>query len=317
MESSGPPRRVSPLLLVADAVSSPLIIVGNAGVGGAFVEAANDLAVQLLRPDSNGHLERDDSKGLWSSLLRMPLAELLQVVGGQLEAGCIADCTTCLPSGATVAVKCDCRRCDLPDHPNLLFVNLMPGISEPDAFEDEDERESLEVEEEEAVALNQVKIQSLKILLVEDDAFSASVISELCRSCDFRVTARLTPPPGPTPGPPLALTPQPPPASPASLTRLCAATVGGRRRGQPAAAARERRHAAERAVQPGALRRDDARHERHAGPRADTPRVRTPPLPAPPTPLPAPHTYLPTHHHPFTTIHPPISPPCRLLPSGG
>jgi hypothetical protein len=163
------------------------------------VEAANDLAVQLLRPDSNGHLERDNAKGLWSSLLRMPLAELLEVVGGQLEAGCIADCTTCLPSGATVAVKCDCRRCDLPDHPNLLFVNLMPGISEPDAFEDEDERESLEVEEEEAVALNQVKIQSLKILLVEDDAFSVSVISELCRSCDFRVTARLTPPPGPTP----------------------------------------------------------------------------------------------------------------------
>ena len=195
--------RASPLLqVVADAVSSPLIIVGS-----AFVEAANDLAVQLLRPDSNGHLERDDSKGLWSSLLRMPLAELLEVVGGQLEAGCIADCTTCLPSGATVAVKCDCRRCDLPDHPNLLFVNLWPGVTEPDAFEDEDEdeRESLEVEEE-AVALNQVKIQSLKILLVEDDAFSASVISELCRSCDFGVTARLTPQPGYSPrhipGPP-------------------------------------------------------------------------------------------------------------------
>ena len=150
------PRIVSPLLqVIADAVSSPLIIVGNTGAGGtsvqaggAFVEAANDLAVQLLRPDSNGHLERDDSKGLRSSLLRMPLAELLEVVGGQLEAGCIADCTTCLPSGATVAVKCDCRRCDLPEHPNLLFVNLMPGISEPDAFEDEDEQQ---VEQEEAV----------------------------------------------------------------------------------------------------------------------------------------------------------------------
>ena len=150
------PRIVSPLLqVIADAVSSPLIIVGNTGAGGtsvqaggAFVEAANDLAVQLLRPDSNGHLERDDSKGLRSSLLRMPLAELLKVVGGQLEAGCIADCTTCLPSGATVAVKCDCRRCDLPEHPNLLFVNLMPGISEPDAFEDEDEQQ---VEQEEAV----------------------------------------------------------------------------------------------------------------------------------------------------------------------
>ena len=191
----------SPLLqVVADAVSSPLIIVGNAG--GAFVEAANDLAVQLLRPDTNGHLERDASKGLWCSLLRMPLSELLEVVGGQLEAGCIADCTTCLPSGATIAVKCDSRRCDLPDHPNLLFVNLWPGVTEPDAFEDEDERESLEVEEE-AVALNQVRIQSLNILLVEDDAFSASVISELCRSCDFGVTARPLPPPrlGPRPRP--------------------------------------------------------------------------------------------------------------------
>lgn len=204
------PRIVSPLLqVIADAVSSPLIIVGSTGAGGtsveaggAFVEAANDLAVQLLRPDSNGHLERDDSKGLRSSLLRMPLAELLEVVGGQLQAGCIADCTTCLPSGATVAVKCDCRRCDLPEHSNLLFVNLMPGISEPDAFEDEDEQQ---VEEEEAVVLNQVKIQKLNILLVEDDAFSASVISELCRSCDFRVTVRLTPPPRPPPCTPLAL----------------------------------------------------------------------------------------------------------------
>ena len=47
--------------------------------------------------------------------------------------------------------------------------------------------------------LNQVKIQKLNILLVEDDAFSASVISELCRSCDFRVTVRLTPPARPPP----------------------------------------------------------------------------------------------------------------------
>ena len=166
------PRVVSPLLqVIADAVSSPLIIVGNTGAGGtsvqaggAFVEAANDLAVQLLRPDSNGHLERDFSKGLRSSLLRMPLAELLEVVGGQLEAGCIADCTTCLPSGATVAVKCDCRRCDLPEHPNLLFVNLMPGISEPDAFEDEDEQQ---VEQEEAARVRvRVRVRLARHLLV-------------------------------------------------------------------------------------------------------------------------------------------------------
>ena len=63
--------------------------------------------------------------------------------------------------------------------------------------------------------LNQVKIQKLKILLVEDDAFSASVISELCRSCDFRVTVRLTPPPRPPPThPPGSDPPAPQPPKP-------------------------------------------------------------------------------------------------------
>ena len=44
-------------------------------------------------------------------------------------------------------------------------------MTEPDAFDDEEELEDRHYEEveEEAVALNQVRIQSLKILLVEDE----------------------------------------------------------------------------------------------------------------------------------------------------
>ena len=230
------------LQAVADAVSSPLIIASS----GQYVEAANDLAVQLLRPDTAL------ADGGASRLLRMPLAELLEVVGGQMQAGCIADCITRLPSGATVPVKCDFRRCDLPGHPDLLFVNLWPGVTEPDAFDDEEELEDRHYEgvEEEAVALNHVRIQSLKILLVEDDRFSASVITELCRSCDFSVEAR---PAGRRSRPGRGR--QPPPQ--AQAARACGAehapslsTAGGEwRQGVPAAAARE--HAAqpaERAV---------------------------------------------------------------------
>ena len=58
--------------------------------------------------------------------------------------------------------------------------------------DDEMEQEALNqvrVQEMEQEALNQVRTQSLRILLVEDDAFSASVITEWCLDCNFSVDA--------------------------------------------------------------------------------------------------------------------------------
>ena len=144
---------VSPSLqALVSAVSSPLL-VASIGDGGA-VQAANELALQLLRPDTAA--ARADMLGV----VGVPLLELLEVVNGDLQPECIADCTVRLPSGGLVAVKCDCRRCPLPGHGDLLFINLWPGVTEPQEDEEPDGPEL----EEEAVALNQVKIQSLNIL---------------------------------------------------------------------------------------------------------------------------------------------------------
>tara|TARA_B110001452_G_scaffold263485_1_gene264987 strand:- start:12 stop:3008 length:2997 start_codon:yes stop_codon:yes gene_type:complete len=163
---------------LVDAVSSPLLIVSTTGEGAIIVEAANDLALRLLRPDT---AFPDLDRG---SLAHTDLSELLHEASGELQLGCITDCTVRLPSGTTVAVKCDCRKCEILGHA-LMFVNLWPGVSEPD---EDEEQDRLEEEEEEARMLQQVKIRSLNILLVEDDTFSVKVILELCKKCDFSVT---------------------------------------------------------------------------------------------------------------------------------
>lgn len=166
------------LQLLVDAVSSPLLIVSTSAEGAIIVEAANDLALKLLRPDT---AFPDLDRG---SLAHTDLSGLLHVASGELQLGCITDCMVRLPSGTTVAVNCDCRKCELLGHA-LMFVNLWPSVSEPD---EDDEQDRLEEEEEEARMLQQVKIRSLNILLVEDDAFSVKVILELCKRCDFGVT---------------------------------------------------------------------------------------------------------------------------------
>ena len=46
---------------------------------------------------------------------------------------------------------------------------------------------SFSLESPRAKALAEVQLESLRILVVEDDLFSAEAVAELCRQCDFAV----------------------------------------------------------------------------------------------------------------------------------
>ena len=180
---------------LAGAIDAPVIIAEWCSGSAGRVLAATQHAQALVRHD----------------FLERPLHEVLRVQKGVLQPGSTSEVTTCRVQNAlgvttqplSLRWRCDCRRWDPgPGQPSLLFINLadlsvvgQPGSSPSCETAETDgggrappALASEEVEEQqELVALSEVKIEKLHILLVEDDIFSVRVISELCRQCEFEV----------------------------------------------------------------------------------------------------------------------------------
>ena len=249
---------------LADSMGSPLVIAA-APPAVPRVVAANGLAQALLRMSLDelrgkgvGEVFHTDRTG-WQQAMQSP-------AGGTVE--CAVDVEPVMATRlhrSALRLRVDCR----PWRKHLMLTLSTPAAAPDGAEPEDDENGRHAAEVERGVALQQVTLERLSILLVEDDTFSARVITELCGQCEYDVAHA-------TDGHrcldllETSWRCEAPPRRARARARNSAAQFRraihtGPNRPQAAAA---------RAVQPGAGRRDDAGAQRPRGARADPSAVR-------------------------------------------
>ena len=182
---------------LVEAVREPLIVClgrvkssasGQSSIVPGRVLTANPMACALLNRD----LE---------SVQSMPLASLVATASGRPPPqGLVSKCKLHCVGSESVSVECDCRVFSDGKSVPLLFCHLAlmdvrgldgsPATPGTALAVDEGEGEEAAAEGSSAAgapltasrakALAEVQLERLKILLVEDDLFSASAIMELC-----------------------------------------------------------------------------------------------------------------------------------------
>ena len=194
------------LASLVDAVREPLIVClgrvknGHSSISPGRVLTANPMACALLNRD----LE---------SVQSMPLASLVATASGRPPPpGLVSKCKLHCADSESVSVECDCRvladAAEKGESVPLIFCHLAildvrepperpagsasgsEGVGARSAVAVADDAEANEADIftwPRAKALAEVQLERLKILVVEDDLFSAAAVRELCQQCDFEV----------------------------------------------------------------------------------------------------------------------------------
>ena len=167
---------------LADSMGSPLVIAA-APPAVPRVVAANGLAQALLRMSLDelrgkgvGEVFHTDRTG-WQQAMQSP-------AGGTVE--CAVDVEPVMATRlhrSALRLRVDCR----PWRKHLMLTLSTPAAAPDGAEPEDDENGRHAAEVERGVALQQVTLERLSILLVEDDTFSARVITELCGQCEYDV----------------------------------------------------------------------------------------------------------------------------------
>ena len=241
----------SPLVIAAAPPAVPRVVAAN-----GLAQALLRMSLDELRGKGVGEVFHTDRTG-WQQAMQSP-------AGGTVE--CAVDVEPVMATRlhrSALRLRVDCR----PWRKHLMLTLSTPAAAPDGAEPEDDENGRHAAEVERGVALQQVTLERLSILLVEDDTFSARVITELCGQCEYDVAHA-------TDGHrcldllETSWRCETPPARARarnSAAQFRRAIHSGPNRPQAAAA---------RAVQPGAGRRDDAGAQRPRGARADPSAVR-------------------------------------------
>ena len=134
------------------------------------------MSLDELRGKGVGEVFHTDRTG-WQQAMQSP-------AGGTVE--CAVDVEPVMATRlhrSALRLRVDCR----PWRKHLMLTLSTPAAAPDGAEPEDDENGRHAAEVERGVALQQVTLERLSILLVEDDTFSARVITELCGQCEYDV----------------------------------------------------------------------------------------------------------------------------------